>query len=161
MTSDPYFSGKYALTRRGASLSAQLVSPLRRRILSHDRAPLGTAGLLKGAEGAQRARIIDGADNESPGPRGTEVPAHSFERVAQLAVAVDVDDRTMFERRTGLLHPDQHAGKPHFRKAARTIERDEHDLIDLGVPLPFGPPSEVTPADETGFVVVGTEIRGA
>ena len=89
------------------------------------------------------------------------MPAHGFEAVAQPAVAVDVGDPAVLERREDLFHPDQHARQSHLRQAARALERDQHDLVDAGMPVLLRPFAEMAAANQPGFVVVRAEIGGA
>src|SRR5262249_36239262 len=69
-----------------------------RGILPHDRAALGAAGLLKRAQRAKRARIVDGADENAPRPAGAQVAPHGLEAVAEHAVAVDRGHAALLER---------------------------------------------------------------
>ena len=89
------------------------------------------------------------------------MPAHRFETVAQPAVAVDVGDPAVLELREDLFHPDQHARQSHLRQAARALERDQHDLVDAGMPVLLRPFAEMAAANQTGFVVVRAEVGGA
>ena len=61
--------------------------------------------------------------------RRPQVPAHRFEALAELAVPFEVGDLAVLERRTRLLHADEHAGQPHLRQAAGALEREQHDLV--------------------------------
>ena len=90
-----------------------------------------------------------------------QVPPHRLEALAELAVAVEVGDAALLELREHFLHPDQHAGQPHLRQAAGALERDQHDLVDVRVPVLLRPPAEVPAADQPGLVVVGAEIGRA
>src|SRR5882672_6567682 len=89
------------------------------------------------------------------------MPAHRLEALAELSVAVQLRHLALFELRKDLLHPDQHAGEPHLREAAGALERDEHDLVDVGMPVLLRPSAEVTAADQPGLVVVGAEVGRA
>ena len=89
------------------------------------------------------------------------MPPHHLEALAELAVAVEIRHLAVIELRADLLHADQHARQPHLRQAAGTIERHEHDLVDLGVPVLLGPAAEMASADQAGLVVVGAEVGRA
>src|SRR2546428_6595420 len=61
---------------------AQLGAAFGRRVLSHDGARFGAAGFLKGAQRAERARIVDRADEETPRAAHAEMFPHRLEAVA-------------------------------------------------------------------------------
>src|SRR5262249_19927188 len=127
----------------------QLGAALDRRVLTHDRAAFTAAGFLKGAKRAERARIVDRADENAPRLARAEMATHGFEAVAEHAVAVDRRHATLVERRTRLFHADQHAGEAHLRQAASPLQREEQDLVNGSVPVMLGPASEVATADQT------------
>ena len=113
------------------------------------------------AERAERARIVDGPDDDVLGFAGPQVPPHRLEGVRHLAVAFDVGDRHVLQVRAGLAHADEHPGQSHPRQVAGALQRDQHDLVDVGLPLLFRPPPEVAASDQTGFVVVGAKVGRA
>ena len=90
-----------------------------------------------------------------------QVPAHRFEALAELAVAVEIRDAAVLELREDFLHPDQHAGQPHLGQAAGALEREQDDLVDVAVPVLLRPAPEMAAADQPGLVVVGAEVGRA
>ena len=78
---------------------AQFRAPLGRGVLTHDGARLAASGLLDRAQRAERARIVDRADQEPPRAAVAQVPAHRLEALAQLAVPVEVGHLAVLERR--------------------------------------------------------------
>ena len=107
--SAPYFSGKYATdpTRRVPGLP-ELRPAFRRCVLAHDGARIGAARFLKRAQGAERARIVDRADQRSPRLAVAQVPPHRLEAFAELAVAVEMRHLALLEMREDFFHADQH-----------------------------------------------------
>src|SRR5262249_61086014 len=95
----------------------QLGPPFRRRIVADDRAGVGPAGLLERAERAERARIVDRADDDAPRLARAQMLARRLEAVAEDAVAVEIGDPPIVEMRADVLHADEHAGQPHLRQA--------------------------------------------
>src|SRR5262245_65536547 len=68
---------------------AELRAPFGRRVLTHDRARLAASRLLERAQRAERARIVDRADEAAVRPARAQMTPHLLEALAQLAVAVD------------------------------------------------------------------------
>ena len=140
----------------------QLRATFGRRVVPHDRARCRAAGFLERAQRAERARIVDGADDDAARLAGAEVLAHRFEAVAEHAIAVDVGGAAAFEVRAHLFHPDEHAGQTHLGQASCSLQCHEHDLVDdLSAPMLLRPSTEVTPADQARFVIVRAEVRRA
>ena len=94
-------------------------------------------------------------------PAVAQVPPHRLEALAELAVAVEIRHPALLELREDLLHADEHAGQPHLRQAAGALERDQHDLVDVGMPVLLRPSSEIAAADQPGLVVVRAEVGRA
>src|SRR4029077_13085820 len=103
----------------------QFGTSLRRTVVADDRAGVGAAGLLERAQRAERARIVDRADDDAARLAGAEVLAHRLEAVAEHAVAVEVGDAPILEVRARFLHADQHPGQPHLRQTAGALQGDE------------------------------------
>src|SRR5262249_59356942 len=85
----------------------QFGPPFRRRVMADDRAGVGPPGFLERAESAERARIVDRADDDAPRLADAQVLAHRLATVADHAVAVEIGDPPIFEMRAYLLHADQ------------------------------------------------------
>ena len=136
----------------------ELGPAFRRRVLPHDGARIGAARLLKRAQRAERARIVDRADQRPARLAVAQVPPHRLEALAELAVAVEMRHLAVFEMREDLFHADQHPGQAHLRQAAGALERDQDDLVDLRMPVLLGPASEEAAADQPGLVVVRPEV---
>src|SRR5262245_49318061 len=145
---------------RGARI-AKFSARIRFGVLPGDRAVCVAAGLLEGARGAQRARVVGGADQNAPRLRLTEMSADALERGLELPVAVDADDRRVRGPMERFDDAREDAARSRTHQRAGTGELEEQNLVDLAVPSALRPAAQIASGEHAGLVVVRAEVGRA
>src|SRR5215467_1903060 len=128
--------------------------------MAHHHASLDPAGLLESAQGAQRARVIDGPDYDPSRVRGAQMLSSRLEAFVETAVAVDVYDRAGTQVGQDFFKADQQSRQSHERQLAGPGKFHQDDFVGLPFPPPFDPAAKIAAADQPSFIVIGAIVRG-